>query len=186
MILIIDNYDSFTYNLNQQINNLGEKTLVVKHDQITLKEIDQMGPKKIIISPGPKRPKDAGISNKVIRKYYKTIPILGVCLGHECIGEIFGAKVVHAKNILHGKVSMIYHNEDQLFEGLKNPTSAARYHSLILDEVPKDLVLTAWTQSKEIMGVKHKDYPLYGIQFHPESFLTEEGDKLMKNFLNAK
>jgi anthranilate synthase/aminodeoxychorismate synthase-like glutamine amidotransferase len=186
MILIIDNYDSFTYNLNQQINTLGHKTKVFQHDKITIKEIEKLKPEKIIISPGPKTPKDAGISNKVIKKFYKTIPILGVCLGHECIGELFGAKVQKAKKILHGKISMIYHNEDQIFQGIKNPMKAARYHSLILDKVPKALTLTAWTEENEIMGIKHKKYPLYGIQFHPESFLTEDGDKLMKNFLNAK
>lgn len=183
MILLIDNYDSFTYNLYQQIAGLGEKVLVKEHDRITIKEIEQLKPKKIVISPGPKRPEDSGISNEVIRKFHQTIPILGVCLGHECIGQIFGAKVIHASQILHGKTSEIFHQEKALFEGLSQPFSAARYHSLILDKVPKNFTLTAWTRDNEIMAIQHDKYPLYGVQFHPESFLTEEGNKLMHNFL---
>lgn len=185
MILLIDNYDSFTYNLYQQIEGLGAKTKVYKHDKINIDEIRRLKPKKIVISPGPKRPEDAGISNKVIETFYKNIPILGVCLGHECIGQIFGAKIVHAEKILHGKTSKIYHTEDNLFSGIQNPFEAARYHSLILNKVPKDFNLTAWTKTEEIMAIHHSKYPLYGVQFHPESFLTEEGNKIMQNFLNV-
>lgn len=183
MILIIDNYDSFTYNLYQQIESLGAKTKIFKSDKITISQIKKMRPEKIIISPGPGRPKDSGISMKVIKNFYKKIPILGVCLGQECIGELFGSKVVHAKKIMHGKTSKIYHTKNSLFQDLKNPFNAARYHSLIINKVPKDFILTAWTLNNEIMAIQHKKYPLYGVQFHPESFLTEEGDKLMKNFL---
>ncbi len=184
MILLIDNYDSFTYNLYQQIAGLGEKVLVKEHDRITINEIGKLAPEKIIISPGPKRPEDSGISNEVIKEFHKTIPILGVCLGHECIGQIFGSKIVHAKRILHGKTSEIFHQETGLFKGLSQPFKAARYHSLILDKVPTNFTLTAWTKENEIMAIQHDKYPLYGLQFHPESFLTEEGTMLMKNFLN--
>lgn len=183
MILIIDNYDSFTYNLYQQTESLGKSTLVVKNDEITLEKIAKLAPEKIIISPGPRRPEDSGISNAVVQKFYTQIPILGVCLGHECIGQIFGSRVVQAKRILHGKTSDIYHSNEKLFKGIKNPFKAARYHSLILDRVPENFKLTAWTKDKEIMAIKHKKYPLFGVQFHPESFLTEEGTKLMNNFL---
>ncbi|MBI4235716.1 aminodeoxychorismate/anthranilate synthase component II [Candidatus Peregrinibacteria bacterium] len=183
MILIIDNYDSFTYNLYQQIENLGRKTTVKTNDEVTIQEIRQLNPRKIIISPGPKKPKDAGISNAVIRQFHREIPILGVCLGHECIGEIFGAKIKHAKQILHGKTSQIHHTKNGIFENVKNPFTAARYHSLTIDQVPEDFELTAWTANREIMAIKHSKYPLYGIQFHPESFMTKEGDKIMKNFL---
>lgn len=185
MILIIDNYDSFTYNLYQQIESLGKKTKVVKHDQISLEEIKKLKPSKIVISPGPGRPENAGISTKLVQNFYTEIPILGVCLGHECIGQLFSSKVVHAKQILHGKTSDIYHNEDKLFKGLKNPFKAARYHSLILNKVPKEFNLTAWTKDNAIMAIHHNEYPLFGVQFHPESFLTEEGNKLMHNFLYA-
>lgn len=183
MILIIDNYDSFTYNLYQQVENLKAKTLVYKNDEISLTQIAKISPVKIIISPGPGRPENSGISLKVIEKFYKKIPILGVCLGHECIGQIFGAKVIHAKQILHGKTSLIYHKNTQLFKGLKNPFKAARYHSLILDKVPPNFILTAETANHEIMAIEHEIYPLFGIQFHPESFLTKEGNKIMHNFL---
>lgn len=183
MILIIDNYDSFTYNLFQQVESLGKKAQVHKHDKINISEIKKLKPEKIIISPGPKRPENSGISIDVVQKLYSQIPILGVCLGHQCIGQIFGSKVVHAKNILHGKTSNIFHTENKLFEGVQNPFSAARYHSLALDKVPKDFTLTAWTEENEIMAIQHDAFPLYGIQFHPESFMTKEGSKIMKNFL---
>jgi len=185
MILLIDNYDSFTYNLYQQFETLGAKVKVYQHDKISIERIQKLKPQKILISPGPKRPEDAGISNQVIKKFYKSIPILGVCLGHECIGQLFGAKIVQAKEILHGKTSKIYHTEDKLFTGLQNPFEAARYHSLVLDQVPADFSLSAWTIDQEIMAIHHNKYPLYGIQFHPESFLTEEGNKLITNFLHA-
>lgn len=183
MILIIDNYDSFTYNLYQQIESLGKKTVVFQHDKITLKQIKKLNPEGIIISPGPKRPNDSKISLRVVQKFYTRYPILGVCLGHECIGQIFGSKVVHAKKIMHGKVSKIYHCGTDIFKDLKNPFKAARYHSLILNSVPKDFTLTAWTEDLEIMAIKHNKYPVFGVQFHPESFLTDEGRKLMHNFL---
>ena len=161
---------------------MGKKTLVCKNDEITLKKIADLKPEKIIISPGPGRPENGGISMRVVQKFYTQIPILGVCLGHECIGQIFGSEIVHAKKIMHGKTSKIYHSEDTLFSGLPNPFTAARYHSLMINRVPKDFELTAWTDDNEIMAIKHKKYPLFGIQFHPESFLTEEGNKLMHNF----
>ncbi len=183
MILIIDNYDSFTYNLYQQVESLGEKTKVFKHDEIKISEIEKLKPKKIIISPGPGRPEDSGISMKVVQKFYTQIPILGVCLGHQCIGQLFGSKIIHAKNILHGKTSNIYHTGNELFERVQNPFTAARYHSLIVDKIPKNFTLTAWTDKNEIMTMQHNKYPLYCVQFHPESFLTKEGSKIMKNFL---
>lgn len=184
MILIIDNYDSFTYNLFQQVESLGFQSKVFLNDKITIKEIEKLKPSKIIISPGPKRPENSRISIKTIKKNYKTIPILGVCLGHECIGEIFGSKIIHAKKIIHGKTSKIHHNNKGIFKNMKNPFNAARYHSLIIDKVPKNFLLTAWTHDNEIMGIQHVKYPLYGVQFHPESFMTQEGENLMKNFLN--
>lgn len=183
MILIIDNYDSFTYNLYQQIESLGKKCLVFKHDEISIKKIEKLNPEKIIISPGPKRPEDSGISKEVVQKFYTTKPILGVCLGHECIGQIFGSTIVHAKKIMHGKTSQIHHSKDKLFKDVKNPFKAARYHSLVIDKTPKEFELIAWTDDKEIMAIKHQNYPLYGVQFHPESFLTTEGNKIMQNFL---
>lgn len=183
MILIIDNYDSFTYNLYQQIESLGQKCLVFKNDEISLEKIKKLNPEKIVISPGPKRPEDSGISSEVVQKFYTTKPILGVCLGHECIGQIFSSKIIHAKQIMHGKTSEITHAKDPLFKNVKNPFQAARYHSLVIDKTPKEFELIAWTKDKEIMAIKHKEYPLYGVQFHPESFLTTEGNKIMKNFL---
>lgn len=183
MIVIIDNYDSFTYNLYQQVESLGEKTKIFKNDEIKINDLKKLSPTKIIISPGPGRPSDSGISKKVIKNFYKKIPILGVCLGHQCIGELFGSKIVHAKHILHGKTSKIFHTQKDLFSNLKNPFSAARYHSLVIDKIPKNFILTAWTKDNEIMGIKHKLYPLFGIQFHTESFMTKEGNKIMQNFL---
>lgn len=185
MILIIDNYDSFTYNLYQQVEGLGQKTVIVKNDEMTIKEIKKLNPDKIIISPGPKTPNESGVSTSVVQEFYTRKPILGVCLGHECIGQIFGSKVVHAKKIMHGKTSPVFHTGIDMFRGVKNPFNGARYHSLILNEVPKNFVLSAWTKEKEIMAIKHSKYPLFGIQFHTESFLTEEGNRIIKNFLNA-
>ncbi len=184
MILLIDNYDSFTYNLFQQIRSLGAETRVVANDKITIKEIKTLKPSGIVISPGPKRPGDSGLSISVIKSFYKTTPILGVCIGHEGIGEIFGAKVVHAKKILHGKTTKIYHNNTGIFKGIKCPFEAARYNSLVIDRIPELLALTAWDSDREIMGISHKNFPLHGIQFHPESFMTKEGNKLIRNFLN--
>ena len=186
MILLIDNYDSFTYNLCQLIGGLGFDVVVKKHDEITLEEIEALKPERIIISPGPKRPEDAGVSMDVINHFYKTIPILGVCLGHQCIGQLFGTKVVHAKEVLHGKTSEVSHDGKGIFKGIKNPFIVARYHSLAIEKVPEEFNLRAWTNDKEIMAIQHKKYSLYGIQFHPESFMTDEGDKLMNNFLSIK
>ncbi len=184
MILLIDNYDSFTYNLYQQIESLGEKVKVFKNDEITSKQIKNLKPEKIVISPGPGRPEESGVSMNVVQTFYTNTPILGVCLGMQTIAQFFSSKVVHAQRIFHGKTSEIYHNEDTLFQSVKNPFSAARYHSLIVEEIPKDFILTAWTKDNEIMAMRHEKYPLYGVQFHPESFLTEDGEQIMKNFIN--
>lgn len=184
MILLIDNYDSFTYNLSQQIATLGYNVQVVTHDAITVDEIAKLHPEKIVISPGPKSPDHSGICQDVIAAFYKTIPILGVCLGHQCIGQLFGAQVVHAPEIMHGRTSPVHHNAIGLFKGLPSPLTVARYHSLVLDAVPKNFTLTAWTDKAIIMAIKHDTYPLYGIQFHPESFMTEQGNQLMRNFLD--
>jgi anthranilate synthase component 2 len=184
MILLIDNYDSFTFNLYQQLEILGAGTKVIAHDKITIKEIRNLKPSKIVISPGPKRPQDSGICMSVIKNFYKKIPILGVCLGHECIGEAFGAKVVHAKQILHGKTSKIFHNKNGIFRGIISPFEAARYHSLVIDRAPDGFTINARDRIGEIMAICHNKYPLYGIQFHPESFMTREGNRLIKNFLS--
>jgi len=183
MILLIDNYDSFTYNLYQQIESLGHKTKVIENDKITIKEIKELKPKKIIISPGPGKPEDSGISIEAIKTFYKDIPILGVCLGHEAIGQIFGSKVIQAKKILHGKTSKITHTNTNLFKNIQQNTSVARYHSLIIDKTPKNFICTAKTKDNEIMAISHKNYPLHGVQFHPESFMTWEGEGIMGNFL---
>ena len=185
MILMIDNYDSFTYNLVQYLSELGEELLVKRNDQIALEEIEQLGPTSIVISPGPGRPCDAGVSNDVIRTFAGSIPILGVCLGHQCLGEVFGGEVVRAKRPMHGKISRIYHTRQALFQGLPNPFEATRYHSLLVkrDTLPGDLAVTAWTAEREIMGLRHKRFPAYGVQFHPESILTTVGKEILKNFL---
>ncbi|MFH1778609.1 MAG: aminodeoxychorismate/anthranilate synthase component II [Candidatus Omnitrophota bacterium] len=187
MILMIDNYDSFTYNLVQYLGELGEDLKVVRNDKITLKEIKALRPKRIVISPGPGRPDDAGISKDVIRELGEDIPILGVCLGHQCIGEVFGGRVIGATRLMHGKTSLIYHNGRDIFKGISNPFEATRYHSLIVERetLPKCLNIIAETQEKEIMGLKHKKYPIRGVQFHPESILTKEGKKILANFLKA-
>lgn len=185
MVIIIDNYDSFTYNLYQQIESLGVRTKVFKNDEISLKRLKDLKPSKIVISPGPGRPEDSGICLKLVQEFYTKIPILGVCLGHQCLGQIFDSKILHSKQIMHGKTSKVYHTEDSLFKGVKNPIITARYHSLIINQIPKDFTLTAWDESNEIMAIHHNKYPVFGVQFHPESFLTEEGDKIMYNFLYA-
>ncbi|MFH1046603.1 MAG: aminodeoxychorismate/anthranilate synthase component II [Candidatus Omnitrophota bacterium] len=188
MILMIDNYDSFTYNLVQYLGELGEKLRVFRNDKIALEEIARMGPERIVISPGPGRPRDAGISCALIRRFGGEIPILGICLGHQCIGEVFGGRVVRAKRLMHGKTSLIYHNAKTIFKGVKNPLVACRYHSLIVEkkDLPRCLEITARTKENEIMGLKHRTLPIWGLQFHPESILTEEGKKLLKNFLSVK
>lgn len=185
MILIIDNYDSFTYNIVQEMGELGAALRVVRNDQITLSEITTLAPSHIVVSPGPGFPKDAGISGDVIRTFGATTPILGVCLGHQAIGEVYGGVVKHAKQQMHGKVSMIQHDDDPLFRGLDNPFQATRYHSLIVEQetLPADLVVTAWTDDGEIMGLRHKHYPVVGVQFHPESILTLNGIRILQNFL---
>jgi anthranilate synthase/aminodeoxychorismate synthase-like glutamine amidotransferase len=187
MILVIDNYDSFTYNLVQYLGELGADLRVIRNDKITVSAVKKMMPEKILISPGPGEPKDAGISEDLIKAVAGSIPILGVCLGHQSIGEAFGGRIVLAKKIMHGKTSLIYHNGKDIFKGIKNPFEATRYHSLVVERksLPKTLTVTAETKDKdrEIMGLAHKAYPIWGVQFHPESILTGEGKKLLKNFL---
>lgn len=185
MILMIDNYDSFTYNLVQYLAELGEKLIVRRNDTLGLSEIRKLNPKRIVISPGPGSPKDAGISNKIIREFGKKTPILGVCLGHQCIGEVFGGKIVLADRIMHGKTSHIYHKEHSLFKDVGSPFLATRYHSLVIERnsLPSSLELTAWTEENEIMGIAHKRYPIVGVQFHPESILTDVGMDIINNFL---
>jgi len=191
MILLIDNYDSFTYNLVQRLGELDNtlKMHVVRNDQITLDQIDELAPSHIIISPGPCTPREAGISNDVLLKYGPTTPILGVCLGHQCIGYSFGGEVIRNVRIMHGKVSPILHDNRGVFAGLSNPFEATRYHSLVIKRetfTNPDFEVTAWTAEDEIMGVRHKVWPLHGVQFHPESFLTIEGPQLLRNFLEMR
>jgi len=185
MILVIDNYDSFTYNIVQELGELGAEIDVRRNDQITLDEIREMKPTHIIISPGPGFPKDAGISRDVIREFGATIPLMGVCLGHQCIGEVYGGKVVHAPELMHGKTSPVYHKNDPLFTGVPGPFTATRYHSLVVEEetLPDVLEIIAFTEDGEIMGVRHKEYPVIGVQFHPESILTDFGMRILQNFL---
>jgi anthranilate synthase/aminodeoxychorismate synthase-like glutamine amidotransferase len=185
MIFVIDNYDSFTYNLVQYLGELGENVVVYRNDKITPEEIESLSPERIVISPGPGRPDSAGISKEVIRRFEDKIPILGVCLGHQCIAEVYGAKVSGGDRIMHGKVSSIYHNKKGIFRGIPSPFTATRYHSLIVEPASlKDpLKLTAWTEEREVMGICHKNRPIYGVQFHPESILTEKGKNILKNFI---
>ncbi|HHT9110595.1 MAG TPA: anthranilate synthase component II [Candidatus Brocadiaceae bacterium] len=186
MVIIIDNYDSFTYNLVQQIGAFGAQLEVFRNDTVNIGEIEEKKPDHIIISPGPCTPREAGISGDVIRHFTGKIPILGVCLGHQCIAHVYGADVVRARRLMHGKTSMISHDGKTIFKNLSNPFEATRYHSLIVkeDTLPDFLEVTARAEQDEIMGIRHKSFPLEGVQFHPESFLTEEGPKLLKNFLN--
>ena len=186
MILLIDNYDSFVYNLYQYVGEFGKKVMVYRNNQITIEKIKKLNPEKIIISPGPGRPENSGISCEVIEKFSGKIPILGVCLGHQCIGYVFGGKIVGAKKLMHGKTSLIYHSGKNIYKGLKNPFIATRYHSLVIEKksIPTVLKVEAKSEDGEIMGIKHKKYNVYGVQFHPESILTESGKKLIKNFLN--
>ena len=186
MILMIDNYDSFTYNLVQYLGEMGQELKVTRNDAITLGEIKKLKPSRIVISPGPGSPKDAGISKEVIKAFGPHIPVLGVCLGHQCIGEIFGGKVVGAKRLMHGKTSQIFHDGKGVFKNIDNPFIATRYHSLLVERksLPKDLEITAETKEKEIMGLRHKKFPIYGVQFHPESILTQSGKAILRNFLD--
>ena len=185
MIVMIDNYDSFTYNLVQYLGELGQKLIVFRNDCVTISDIERIRPSHIVISPGPGRPDKAGISEKVIASFYKKVPILGVCLGHQAIAEVFGAKIVKARRVMHGKTSLIYHNGKTIYKKIPSPFTATRYHSLIVENssVPDCLEINAWTKENEIMGIKHKKYPVFGVQFHPESILTEVGKKILKNFL---
>ncbi len=191
MLLMIDNYDSFTYNLVQYLGELGAQVEVHRNDQITLEQIEALQPERIMISPGPCTPNEAGISMQVIRHYAGKLPLLGVCLGHQSIGQVFGGKIVHAKQIMHGKTSMIHHHSTGVFSGLTNPYEATRYHSLVIEKssLPECLEITAWTETEageldEIMGIRHKTLPIEGVQFHPESILTQHGHDLLANFLN--
>lgn len=185
MLLVIDNYDSFTYNLVQYLGEMGKEIEVFRNDKISVPEIEKLAPEALLISPGPGTPKDAGISLDVLHHFAGKIPILGVCLGHQCIGEAFGGKIVLAPRLMHGKTSLIHHNNKNIFHEIPNPFEATRYHSLIIDNdsLPECLEVTAWTDEKEIMGVQHKSYLVTGVQFHPESILTMEGKRLLKNFL---
>jgi anthranilate synthase component 2 len=185
MLLVIDNYDSFTYNLVQYLSELGEDVKVIRNDELSVEQIAAMAPKRIVISPGPCTPNEAGVSLEVITKLAGKMPILGVCLGHQSIGQAFGGKVVRAKQVVHGKTSRIFHDEKGLFEGLPNPFEATRYHSLVVqrDGLPDCLQITAKTWDEEIMGLRHKTLPIEGVQFHPESFLTTVGKDILRNFV---
>ena len=185
MLLLIDNYDSFTYNIFQYLSELGEKITVVRNDKLSIDDIESLSPQRIVISPGPGRPEQAGISNDVIRHFGDRIPILGVCLGHQCIGYSYGSKVDHAGEIKHGKSSFIHHDGKGVFKGLINPFPAIRYHSLAVmrDSLPDCLEVSAWTENNLIMGLRHRQFPVEGVQFHPESIMTEVGKDLLRNFL---
>lgn len=185
MILIIDNYDSFTYNLYQYIGVFQDDIRVIRNDKITVEEIKEMDPERIILSPGPKSPKDAGICLDVVKEFYDKKPMLGICLGHQCIGEAFGGKVSYAKALFHGKQSRITHEGTGLFQGIESPIAVARYHSLAVKEdgLPECLLVTARAEDGEIMAMQHRKYPVYGLQFHPESIYTEHGKRIIENFL---
>ena len=187
MILLIDNYDSFTYNLYHYLGELGADVVVHRNDKITLDEIDALTPEKIVISPGPCTPKEAGISCEAIRRFAPRVPILGVCLGHQCIGAAFGAAIVRAPSIMHGKLSDVTHDGRTIFRAVKNPFGAMRYHSLVIDPkgVPAELSVSAQTKGGVVMAVRHRNFAVEGVQFHPESILNEEGKKILKNFLTA-
>ena len=187
MVLVIDNYDSFTYNLVQYLGELGAEVVVCRHDHVTIDEIAAMrpAPTHIVISPGPGDPEDGGVSNEVILAFGATIPVLGVCLGHQCIGHVYGGVVSRAPRLMHGKTSSVYHNGQGLFNGVPSPFTATRYHSLIVEEpLPEALAVTAFTRDGEVMGLQHREYPVVGVQFHPESILTEHGKRILQNFLN--
>ena len=190
MLLMIDNYDSFTYNVVQYLGELGADVQVYRNDKITVDEIKKLAPERIVISPGPCTPNEAGVSIETIKAFAGKLPLLGICLGHQSIGQAFGGKIVHANKIMHGKTSMIYHSDEGIFKGLVSPYEATRYHSLVIEKasLPDCLEVTAWTKTEsgevdEIMGVRHKEYAIEGVQFHPESILTEHGYDLLKNFL---
>ena len=193
MLVMIDNYDSFTYNLVQYLGELGADVRVFRNDEVSLEEIEKLKPERIMISPGPCTPDEAGVSMDVIKHFAGKVPILGVCLGHQSIGQVYGGDIVHAREIMHGKTSKIHHNNKHVFSGLSNPYTATRYHSLVIDKntLPDCLEVTAWTEDAngkldEIMGVRHKQLAVEGVQFHPESILTEYGHELLQNFLEMK
>ena len=193
MLLMIDNYDSFTFNLVQYFGELGAEVRVIRNDELTLDEVERLAPKHIVISPGPCTPTEAGISVPAIRRFAGRIPILGVCLGHQSIGQAFGGKIVHARAVMHGKTSPIYHADTGVFSGLPNPFQATRYHSLVIEQetLPDCLEVTAWTRQHdgsrdEIMGVRHRTLAVQGVQFHPESILTDHGHRLLRNFLDQR
>jgi anthranilate synthase/aminodeoxychorismate synthase-like glutamine amidotransferase len=188
MVLVIDNYDSFTYNLVQYLGELKVELQVHRNDQITLEQIRALAPERILVSPGPCSPRESGLSNDIIREFGRNTPVFGVCLGHQCIGHTFGAKVVVNYRMMHGKTSLIKHNGQDLFKGMPNPFAATRYHSLVIqrDTLPEFLEVTAETAEGEVMGIRHKDLPIWGVQFHPESILTESGRIIMKNFLRLE
>jgi len=187
-LLVIDNYDSFTYNLVQYFGELKQEVVVFRNDEVSLDEIAALQPSQIVISPGPCTPSEAGISVPMIRRFAGEIPILGVCLGHQSIGQAFGGKIIHAKRVMHGKVSTIHHGGRGVFSGLREPFEATRYHSLVIERetLPEALEVTAWTDDGEIMGVQHKKLPVQGVQFHPESILTQFGHDLLRNFIGAR
>ncbi len=188
MLLVIDNYDSFTYNLVQYLGEMRVEMQIHRNDQISLDKIRQLHPERILISPGPCSPKESGLSNEIIRTFSPQVPTLGVCLGHQCIGHVFGGNVIVNYRMMHGKTSLIKHNGKDLFEGMPNPFAATRYHSLVIqrESLPESLEVTAETEEGEIMGIKHRQYPIWGVQFHPESILTESGRMILQNFLKLK
>jgi len=193
MIVMIDNYDSFTYNIVQYLRELGSEVQVFRNDEIEISHIDDLSPDRLVISPGPRTPQYAGISDSVIKSFSEKIPILGICLGHQCIGQFFGGRVIPAKRVMHGKTSLIYHNQTAIFKDVISPFTATRYHSLVVERLnlPDCLEVTAWTETingetDEIMGLRHKDLPLVGVQFHPESIMTSYGHEILKNFLDLK
>lgn len=185
-ILLIDNYDSFTFNLLQALGKMGASLRVFRNDAITLEEIADLSPDRIVISPGPKRPKDAGISKQVIEAFSHRIPLLGVCLGMQCINEVFGGKTIRTPVCVHGKTTSILHHGKGLYQDLPSPFEGARYHSLMVDQVPECLHVESWTQDNIPMGIRHTDFPVVGLQFHPESFLTAHGDELLRNFMDGR
>lgn len=191
MILMIDNYDSFTYNIVHYLQELGEEVRVFRNDQISLKQIAALAPKQIVLSPGPCTPNEAGISLDLVKHFAQRLPLLGICLGHQSIGQCFGGRIVRAKRIMHGKTSLIHHQNQGIFSGIASPFRATRYHSLVIEQgsLPDCLEVSAWTQTKagkieEIMGIAHRDYPICGVQFHPESIMSESGHQLLQNFIN--
>ena len=188
MVLVLDNYDSFTYNLVQYLGEMRVKMEIYRNDQVTVDQVRTLQPERILISPGPCSPRESGLSNEIIRTFSATTPTLGVCLGHQCIGHVFGGNVIVNYRMMHGKTSLIKHNGNDLFEGMPNPFAATRYHSLVIqrDTLPDCLEITAETDEGEIMGVKHKQFPIWGVQFHPESILTESGRMILQNFLKLK